>query len=429
MNKQLAEAVVFFQHEPAYTKLFDAFRKKYESLGRIGGTVSLKNFTEAEIAQIGSFFGLPGEHMQEKGSVALRAFEEQLAKTKFHSLHLKKLLDGFFGEEILSKKEQRIIKERALRDFFNQLQIPNPELTFWFTFLKKQPSEGRWLLQLAEKAPDFFEEYVALLHKAFIKRPIKPERLPMFSQRITGDPHAFDMQTDLGRMLLHILLVHLHEEKAMPTLEVPSSTEAINKLLQTYHLYRDDLLNFVTCANLLGETVKDSNPVWEIAAKEQIVQIIPLRELVSIVKAKPVLGEVVWVVENSGVCSTLLDYKPDTPMICTNGQFTLASLMLMDLLVKDGYTLYYASDLDPEGLGMAQRLINRYDNSLQLWQMHEKAYKESLSNITLSLERLEKLRNITDERLIPIAEKMQHIGRAGYQEALVTAMIKDIEYR
>lgn len=427
MSEQLKEAVTFFRSEAVYRDLFKAFRKKYESLGRIGGTVSLRSFTDEEIAQIGAFFGLPGERMKEKGSVSLRGFEEQLAYTKFQAIPLKELLDAFYGETIRSNKEQQAIKEATLRRFFTDLRATFPDIAFWLTFLEAQRSEGRWIVQIAEKTPELFENYVAILHQAWKEKPTEAERLPMFSQRISGDPHALDMQTDVGRMWLHVLAVHQYEEGNTPSLAVPSSTEAINALLQTYYIYRDDLLNFVTCANLLGETTKGTHPVWEAAVKEQTVQIVPLRELVSLIHARPVAGNIVWVVENSGVCATLLDYQRNAPMICTNGQFTLASWMLIDLLVQDGNVIYYAGDFDPEGLGMAQRLIDRYGEALQLWQMDETAYKKSLSTIELSQERMEKLNHITDERLLAVAEKMRQFGKAGYQEALVTEMVKDIE--
>src|SRR5690606_16173925 len=106
-----------------------------------------------------------------------------------------------------------------------------------------------------------------------------------------------------------------------------TTTEEINELLESYQIYRDDLLNFVTCANLIAKTVNGIHPVWEAAAIENSVQIVPLRELIAIEKVRPTVGNKVWIVENSGVCSTLLDHELTAPIICTNGQFTLASLM------------------------------------------------------------------------------------------------------
>mgnify|MGYP001203880952 FL=1 len=427
MNNQLHEATKFFKSEKVYDKLFEAFRKKYESLGRIGGTVPIGNFSKNELEEIGKFFGLPGEQLEMKGSISLRAFEKQFEYTRFSSVTLKQLLDSYFGERLISNKEQRMIREASLREYLLEQQVQYPQLAFWLQFLLEQKREGRWIVQIAEQENTRFNMLLELLNRAFNTLPQQAERLPMFSQRITGDPHAFDLQTDLGRMFIHLLSVHRAGLEEGTMMEIPVSTEEINELLEQYHIYRDDLLNFVTCANLVAETAAGLHPVWKAAVKEQTVQIVPLRELVSLVSAYPMEGDVVWVVENSGVCATLLDYKPDAPIICTNGQFTLATWLLMDLLVKNACKLYYAGDFDPEGLGMAQRLLDRYSDSVHLWHMNKAGYRKTKPSKELSNERLEKLKGITDDGLLEVAEEMKLVGKAGYQEALVDWMMEDMK--
>ncbi|UOQ92463.1 DUF2399 domain-containing protein [Halobacillus shinanisalinarum] len=94
--------------------------------------------------------------------------------------------------------------------------------------------------------------------------------------------------------------------------------------------------------------------------------------------------------------SSLLDQVPNAPLICTHGQFKLAALQLLDQLVRNGCTIYYSSDLDPEGLRMANRLYNRYPNSVHYWRMDVTAYEKSLSEVHLNGERLNKLASIDD---------------------------------
>lgn len=426
MENHLQDAIAFFKSEAVYDKLFKAFRKKYESLGRIGGTIPVGDFSAREIEEIGSFFGLPGERLETKGLISLRDFEKQLEYTKFSGVSLKQILDGYFGETLLSKKEQRMARETWLREFLDEQQEQYPIISFWIEFIRERKKEGRWILQIAERDSAHFKRLLATLEKAFSSLPQHAERLPMFSQRITGDPHAFDLQTDLGRMFIHLLAVHRFKVEGKLLVEIPSSTEGINELLEQYKIYRDDLLNFVTCANLMAETDEGAHPVWEAAASQNTVQIIPLRELISLVHVYPAKGKVVWVVENSGICATLLDHDPRAPMICTNGQFTLATWMLIDLLVNDGSVLYYAGDFDPEGLGMAQRLLERHSDAVHLWHMGIEAYKKTKPIKALSQERLEKLKGITNGELFEVAKEMKRVKKAGYQEALVDWMKKDL---
>ena len=420
MKEQLRQAKQYFKSEAAYKKLFSAFRKKYESLGRIGGTVPIRDFSDTELEEIGKFFGLLGDQLRKKGTISLRAFEEQFQYTRFSSVTLKEVLDDYFGEKLISKKEQQQEKEAQRQKFFQNLKSQFPNLAFWLDYIVEQRREVRWIWQIADNDSKYFVKLAASLDKAISNLPKEAERLPLFSQRITSDPHAFDLQTDLGRMFIHVLSVHDTEQ------EVPTTTEEINLLLQQYHIYRDDLLNFVTCANLLAKTEDGVHPVWEAAIQSNTVQIVPLRELIKIISVYPANGNVVWVVENSGVCATLLDYKRDVPIVCTNGQFTLATLMLLDFLVDGGNELYYAGDLDPEGLGMAGRLLERYEGAVRLWHMDVEAYQKSKPVTELSAERLEKLNSIQNDRLVEIANEMRRIGKAGYQEALVDLMVADI---
>lgn len=429
MEQQLKQAVQFFRNEQAYKNLFTLFRKKYESLGRIGGTVPVTEFTGAELKVIGRFFGVPSDQLHVKGSVSLHIFEQQLANTRFHEIGLKQLLDAYFGEIIISKKQQQKERDEKLRSLLLEQQIRHPELKFWFNFLFDIRGEGRWIIRLVEKDPAYFEQLIASLSQAISTLPAKAERLPMFSQRITGDPHAFDLDKDLGKMFLHVLSVDRSDDQTETSVLVPTHTEAVNELLNEYHIYRDDLLNFVTSAGLYAETVDGMQKVWKSAVKQNTVQIVPLRELVPLTRVYPASGNKVRIVENSGVCSVLLDKEPRTPIICTNGQFTLAALILLDLLVEEGCLLYYAGDFDPEGLSMAQRLLERYPDNMRLWHMSEQAYKVSGPVLELSKDRLKKLNGISHEELIDVAQEMRSVGKAGYQEALVDLMLADLELK
>src|SRR5699024_7245660 len=145
--------------------------------------------------------------------------------------------EGFFGEEIFSKKAQQEMKLAQLQDYFDKMKTEFPAIAFWLDILHEKKSEGRWIVQMAEKQADELVELFKLLERAFRSLPMEAERLSMFSQRITGDPHAFDLQTDLGRMLLHLLSVQRALELDA-ALVIPVSTEEINEMLEHFHIYR-----------------------------------------------------------------------------------------------------------------------------------------------------------------------------------------------
>ena len=154
---------------------------------------------------------------------------------------------------------------------------------------------------------------------------------------------------------------------------------------------------------------------------------IPMRELLRVNRVRPSRGDAVWIVENSGVFSSLLDDVPDAPIVCTHGQFKLAAYRLLDMLVASGCRLKYAGDSDPEGLQMAARLKERYGDKLDYWCMDLESYVASDPSVMLAEERLVKLDRVVDSELQNVVDEMRQVKRAGYQEALVEKMVVQLK--
>ena len=157
--------------------------------------------------------------------------------------------------------------------------------------------------------------------KAFTSLPSEGEfeRLPFFSQRITGNPHYFDSNGPEEKILLHWMYVdqvlHGNTDGVMP-----KTAGEKNDLLAEYGIMKDDLWNFVTCQGLLAANGNGVHPVWQAAVSTKTVMNVPMKELTKIERIWPATGTKVWIVENSGVCSTLMDAIQDAPIVCTHGQ-------------------------------------------------------------------------------------------------------------
>ena len=80
--------------------------------------------------------------------------------------------------------------------------------------------------------------------------------------------------------------------------------------------------------------------------------------------------------------------------------------------------VYYAGDLDPEGLLIAQKISEYYAGEFHYWHMTAEDYEKSKSNETISEKRIKSLERITDTELFPVAEKMRLDRLAGYQEKI-----------
>ncbi|MFK4997079.1 DUF2399 domain-containing protein [Bacillus sp. N9] len=175
-----------------------------------------------------------------------------------------------------------------------------------------------------------------------------------------------------------------------------------------------------------AETEDGIHPLWKAAVETDSVLNAPVKLLNQVTRIWPAKGNIIWIVENSSVCSTIIDEVPDAPIICTHGQFRTASWIILEMLAKENCTFYYSGDLDPEGIAMAQRLIDRYPMRVKLWRMDKYSYKQVLSNEDVST-RLAKLELITDSELLEVVEMMRLRKKAGYQEGLVDQLVGDMK--
>ena len=91
---------------------------------------------------------------------------------------------------------------------------------------------------------------------------------------------------------------------------------------------------------------------------------------------------------------------------------------MLDLFEKSGIRVYYAGDLDPEGILIAQKLSQYYKGEFHYWHMALEDYEKSKSNEIISEKRIKSLERITDVELFPVIEKMRIDRLAGYQEKI-----------
>ncbi|WP_059103519.1 TIGR02679 family protein [Shouchella shacheensis] len=420
MSQLLEDTVQYMKEQPGFEKLLRSFRSKYESLGRVGGSVRVDAYADAEVESIALFMGISPHHLRRKPVVTLQAFEKRLGETKFTGVTLHEVLSAYFGQELVSKRELREAVDRALAGRLAEWKAEYPLLAPWLERVEGAGPDTQWIRRHIQSGG--FEGEMALLARAYAALPETYERLPIFSQRVSGDPHTFDLMRISGKLLLHLLHVQAGEEGPPP-----SQTEAVNELLLSYRLLRDDMTNYVSVANFVGETPDGhEQPVWRAAADSGSVLNMPLRELLKVQRVRTSgQGGDVYIVENSGVFSALLDKVPDTPLVCTHGQFKLAGLILMDKLAEAGYLLHYNGDFDPEGIALALRFKRRYKEKGRLWRMNVEDYYASKPSVLLG-ERVNKLASLRGQGDDELVEAVISSGKAGYQEGLLGQLEDDV---
>lgn len=411
------EALAYFKAKQGLYRLLDGLVAKYRSLGRMSGKIKLAHLSAQEAGDLQGLFGRPFT-AESDDSISFSSFEKALQATKFGEVATLELLEAWAGEPLISNTEAR---QRALANYLDVLKQTRQRYS--------HPLVTRWCQALASgeagQRNATFDQQLDTVCRALVALPREPMRLPVFAAQVSNNPHAFD----LGKPLTSHFLAALKYLDPHPDDEEASATERITNLLERFNLIRDDVANFVTLTGLLAFKGAQVQPVWQAAAATYAVLNMPLRELYGLTRVAPSgAGRTVFVVENSTVFSAIADHFPRTsiPLICSHGQFKLAFLRLLDLLVADGCEIAYTSDFDPEGLLMAQRLCDRH-RLVRAWRMDVSDYRRTSPQSKISSARLKKLKQVEQVGLVATGQAIAASGRAGYQEHIIDNLIRDLE--
>ena len=261
-------------------------------------------------------------------------------------------------------------------------------------------------------------------HYSIFRQILYSIRKQPIQRNYSGNPHAFDLGTTDGKILYQVV------EK---DLEVRGLTVDESKLFPAYKRQRsylaagillDDVSNYALLYNV--QAIKRDGALhmgMDGFGKENEMVQVPLGVIAEWKEIRCPQKEI-YIVENPSVFAMLCG-KSDKEQknnncfyMCMNGQPRLSCLIVLDLLAKIGTTVYYAGDLDPEGMLIAQKLSTYYKGKFHFWHMGLEDYRKCRSDEAISAKRMKSLEKITDERLLPVKEEIEKWKVAGYQEKL-----------
>ena len=417
-NQLLQEAVIYFKKYPVFHKIFSGFRKKYESLGHLGGTVVIKNLTKDEKMQLSGFFQRDF-YKNKTISISMQRMEKALKNSKFESLEWMDILEEYFDHKMIWKKEV-LQKENEKQKMFFDLLLKEIKSDLVREWLNDRIRERSLIYQRLQKeyrnCPDTLKVLLHSIESGITNLPVffdKKERLAVYAAQVTGNPHFFDSNTTAEIFLFDFISYHFYTQNG----EGLSDMEYRNQKYYAAGIIRDDLSNYVT---VYGIHANDTDSVLHSGIegfcdrKEPI-----LLTLYTLSRLKEVYGEKeIYILENPSVFSWLCQRYPEKSFVCTNGQLRFSAFVLLDQLSRTS-DLFYSGDHDPEGLLIAQKLKLRYKERLTLWNYSRNLYEQNLSDVTLNERRLKQLDQIFIEELQEIKEDMKYQKKAAYQESML----------
>lgn len=423
--KLLQECIDYFQHKQGLQRALSEIKEKYRSLGKLSGRIVLKGLTLEEKDALSAF--LNKNYYQEKASIAVANFQAALDKTKFAGIDFTEVLEGYFQEKLVSKKEVLNARVKTKGDFFAAVidQMQGTPAGAWLNnVLAGKKNAYQMLSQKYESSPELLQREILAVCAAINNLPMWEEqkmRLALFASKISKNPHGFDENTDSGKLLLYAVAFTLGRRH-------PENAEEKLEMLFHAGIIKDEISNFTMCSGLLGYQVGKIHDGWQgfMQAGEPLqVSLLNLSTIDKIISPR---GKI-FVFENPTVFTEVFAQtsaiKP--ALMCTYGQIKVASYILLDMLAKkEGTIIYYSGDFDPEGLLIADRLKSRYGENLILWRYSSHDYLSAISHKKIEPMRLKKLEKLKTPELKEVAQLIKENGHAGYQELLTEKLADDV---
>lgn len=404
-----------FFKEDVFRKLAGDLHRRYYLNGNFGVSFGLQLFSEIDTDPLRGLLGLTENAWAKRKRVTVAELEQALKSSVF-SWEVADFVTFVTKQSLVLKSEEEAQALKRFHHFLSLLDTIDPIFNKMLT--------GNQLLNWFQKDENHLEHFRTVA-KSLQCLPTEYTRLPVFAYEQTGNPHAFDENTLAGVLLLQML------QELSKSVEITGDLAAVeekNQLLNEFYLLRDDIMNYVAVQGLIAEKNGKVNQMWHQACLERCSWNIPLKEILRMDAICSFQGDKVIIIENSGIYSILIDLFPDIPMICSSGQFTYAVWQLLRKLESSNTQMYYVGDLDPEGLVMAQTLLNRFPNHMRMVGMHLHNYQIAAQSSTISDQRLKQLRLISEPGLVEIANKIIESRQTAMQEGFLDELIDELKF-
>ncbi len=462
------QAIAFLQ-QAGFVRLLERLRAKYVQIGHVGGQIVIEDSTAHERRELSSFLGKAPYH---HGSITVKLtdIDTALRHSRF-ACTLPDVLSAFFPDQpLITRKEQKATHLLHQTDFHTALTSIATELS--------QESRGRswlahgqhgqeWLFSRYKNAPTSEQEqqlalirYIASILDR-LPEPGSYERLALFAQRTSGNPHTLDPDRAAGRLFL-FALEDLAKDQEPVTSAVQRDRAQELRLYDYAGLLVDGISSSVAVFNLASAWTYTGtlDPLLQIAGER--VLLLPLRQLQEWQRVLPTTPEI-YVIENPQVFEEVItgllrqtrssqekrvpdsdenfspaSTFPDSPknislptIVCTSGWPSLAAQILLDLLVDQSTStcLYYSGDFDLKGLQIAAHLMTRYPDHCHPWHFDPTSYLCSLQSDGVvappnELAMLNTLPNI----FAPLVATMQEKAKWAYQEGITPLLLADVGF-
>jgi uncharacterized protein (TIGR02679 family) len=406
--------------------------EKYIEESQVRGQITLQDCASDERREIASFLGKP---LYADTNIRVKLVDVEKALLHSFNCTLPDLLRAYFPDSVLvtraERRAQHTQRQSDFRAALASLIAQLPQETQGRYWLEHSSHGEQWLYARYKNAPPEEQQrqlklvaYIAGLLDQ-LPRPEAPERLALFAQRTSGDPHMLDAGRAAGRLFLLALSDLANRDLGDREQEL--------LLYRNAGLLVDTISTNVAVYNLASAFYLDGTPDPLLHAAGARVMLLPLRQLQEW-QSVTSNSATIYVVENPQVFEEIIasvqaENEPPT-LVCTSGWPSVAALTLLDLLLSASltYNLRYSGDFDARGLQIAAYMLARYPGRCHLWRFDCDTYSAVLRQGGIVAPAADlALLDTLPEIFMPLVTLMQEKGMWAYQEGITHFLVDDIK--
>ncbi|HIS90240.1 MAG TPA: DUF2399 domain-containing protein [Candidatus Faecisoma merdavium] len=390
----MKEYTKYFKDKKGYDRFITKIYEKYQSISRFSGTIKLNCLNDEEAYALSRLFG-ENYNSGDDVKISIKQFLKIMDKSKFKDFDITTFITEYLNVSLLTNKELKSNLIIAEDNFYQELIKDN-------LMLKKIINKDNLLIhhryvKNKQKLKNDLINIINLLNHL----PKEKTMISLYAATYTKDPHYLDLDSKTSNLFISCLSI-------LDNIDFPNTREDKIKLLYKHNIEMDNLSNYVLTYNLLSSR-KWINDLSKETLILNIQNILNTNSFDSKLKK-------VFIFENPSILTKILYSDIDISVIISGGFPNNAVYLLIDKLIENGNKIYYNGDFDPEGLIIANKLKNKYQDKLELFCYDKIDYDNCKSNKIISNKRLNKMAQINDSKLIIIKDQLLKNKLAAFQE-------------
>ncbi|MFJ1751612.1 TIGR02679 family protein [Kitasatospora sp. NPDC088134] len=352
---------------PELAWLLDRARRRLEDGRPLDGTVTLTGATEPQRAAAARLLGRPARPGRSL-SVSLPAVDALLWTSGASPDGLAAAVTALTGPLVDRRAQQAASAaawQRALAELDRPAVTGRPELAAWHAGL----SATGLLKRLSGGDPAAARQLAADTTRVLSRLPADGLTLPVLAARALGDAHALDHGRPLSALALSAV------RALSPDADFPNGAEGRRAAWASVGVALDELSSRVLVLNLPALPTGPAGRLLAAAREDGEPYLLTLSQLTRQPTDFVLVGCTVHVCENPAILAAAADaYGPDCPpMVCVEGNPSVAARVLLTALAAAGSPLAYHGDFDWGGIRIASTVLRlpgavpwRYDAAAYL---------------------------------------------------------------